>query len=139
MVLKNDTRRYEEKAWHGTLPLFALSEKQKDSGENIKNRIDYVLNHADTSPFIRILGSIPLSGATDHNKRALPIYSIYNILGILGQLVKTANSFGRDIEEAAQQVTGLLYRDAQFREYTLPNWATSVSYTHLTLPTIYSV
>lgn len=121
------SRRFDEKAWHGTLPLYGLAEKTKGSQEERKNRIDYVLYHPDakTHPLIRIIGSIPLSGATDHSKRALPIYSIYNIIGILGQLIGTVRRYGNDLDTATKEVAVLLYRDAQFREYPLPNWASS--------------
>jgi hypothetical protein len=121
-------RRFDEKTWHGTIPLYGLAEKAKGATTEKEDRIDYVLYHPDakTPPLTRIIGSIPLSGATDHSKRALPIYSIYNILGILGQLIGTARSCSQ-LDIANAQVAALLYRDAQFREYPLPNWASSYS------------
>lgn len=117
----------DERAWHGTLPLYGLAEKTKASLAERETRIDYVLFHPDakTPPLLRIIGAIPLSGATDHSNRALPIYSIYNILGILGQVITTARRYGAEFDNAAQEVAALLYRDAQFREYPLPNWALS--------------
>lgn len=120
-------RRYDERSWHGTLPLYGLAEKTGGSIEERKSRIDYVLFHRDanTPPLLRIIGSIPLSGATDHSKRALPIYSIYNILGILGQVITTSRLYSANFNTSAREVATLLYRDAQFREYPLPNWASS--------------
>ena len=120
---KMDYKRYELGAWHGTLPLYARAETIRGSKEDNFGRIDEVLNNAE--PFMRIMGSLPLSGATDHNKRALPIYSIYNLLGIIGQVINYARENRDDLTESSKKVAALLYRNSQFREYPLPTWAST--------------
>lgn len=120
---KMNLSKYEQGAWHGTLPLYARAEKSKDGQHSETDKIDYVLDVAD--PFVRIIGAMPLSGATDHNRRALPIYSIYNLLGILGQLISKARENAYDPKVTYKKVAGILYWNAQFREYPLPSWASS--------------
>lgn len=112
---------YSTGAWHGTLPLYGFA-----SNKRLPNRIDYVLNKTNKNYFFRIMGYLPLSGATNHRGESLPVYSFYNLLGILGEIVLVARSAENE-GDALREVRRTIVKNAQFREYPLPRWAQAVS------------
>lgn len=107
---------YASNSWHGTLPLYGLANKKK-----LTDRIDYVLEKENKNYFLKVMGYLPLSGATNHRGESLPIYSIYNLLGVLGEIVLAARS-AKD-EDAVREVRRTIVKNSQFREYPLPSWA----------------
>lgn len=116
-------KKYSVGTWHGTLPLYAFAGKARQSAELSKNRIDYVLNKRSVSLLMKIAGSLPLSGSTDHYNKSLPVYSIYNIFGNISQIISSSIVNRKNLNVAATEVLNILYTNAQFREYPLPNWA----------------
>lgn len=109
--------------WHGTLPLLGLAEKAKVKREKRQGRIDAVFGEEDG--FIKLMGYLPLSGFTNHKGQSRPIYSFYNLLGVLGEIVLTVqSSLGGD---PAQAVRKVIAKNAQYREYSLPSWASALS------------
>jgi hypothetical protein len=116
---------YESNSWHGTLPLLGLATKDKGSS-GYQDRIDAILDEINIqSPVVALIGRLPLSGATNHNGQTLPIYSFYNLLGVLGELVNATQGISR--EEAFNITFEILRKNAQFREYPIPKWASKVS------------
>jgi hypothetical protein len=110
---------YATNSWHGTIPLYGFAAKKAK-----KDRIDYVLDKSDY--FTKVMGYLPLSGATNHSGESLPIYSFYNLLGVLGEIVLAARST-KNTMEAVKEVRRTIVKNSQFREYPLPGWALSLS------------
>jgi hypothetical protein len=113
--------KYATGAWHGTLPLYGLAADKK-----VTERIDYELDKTNKNFFLRVMGKLPLSGATNHRGESLPVYSFYNLLGVLGELVLAARSTSNE-EDAVREVRRTIVKNAQFREYPLPGWARNFS------------
>ncbi|MCP4116982.1 MAG: hypothetical protein GY737_16575 [Desulfobacteraceae bacterium] len=114
------TGSYSNKSWHGTLPLYGLSQKSNTKDDN-KNRIDTVLDEISSKNGLAgIMGRLPLSGVTDHKGYTLPVYSFYNLLGILGELIDTAQKPKEDL--TSNEVFTIIQKNAQFREYPVPPW-----------------
>lgn len=116
---------YDRGTWHGTIPLWAFAGKNQE----LKDRIDFVLkpNSSETSSSLsHVLGYLPLSGSTNHKGRSLLIYSFYNLLGILGEIVFVARS-AEDKDVAASEVARALLKNAQYREYPVPTWTVSTA------------
>ncbi|MEI6827677.1 MAG: hypothetical protein WCK54_18955 [Desulfuromonadales bacterium] len=111
---------YAKGSWHGTLPLYGLAYKKK-----LTDRIDYVLDKENKNYFLKIMGYLPLSGATNHRGESLPVYSLYNLLGVLGEIVLAARSAKE--EDAVREVRRTIVKNSQFREYPLPGWAQVLS------------
>lgn len=107
-------------AWHGTLPLKGLSEKAKKYNTN--DRIDAVFTKEEG--FLKVMAYLPLSGFTNHKGESRPVYSFYNLLGVLGELVFTIRSAGANAEFEVKKV---IAKCAQYREYALPSWASPIS------------
>ena len=113
--------KYYSGAWHGTLPLYGLAGDKK-----LVDRIDYVFDKKNKDYFLSVMGKLPLSGATNHRGESLPVYSFYNLLGVLGELVLAARSAERE-EDAVREVRRTIVKNAQFREYPIPGWASVLS------------
>lgn len=112
---------YDKGSWHGTLPLFGFSAKGK---KGYSDRIDYVLDKSDY--FTKIMGYLPLSGATNHRGESLPVYSFYNLLGVLGEIILVARSAESDVA-AVNEVTRAILKNSQYREYPVPCWSSGSS------------
>lgn len=102
--------------WHGTLPLLGLSVKAK---EKLPNRIDAIFGKEEG--FIKAMAYLPLSGFTNHKGESRPIYSFYNLLGVLGEIVLAASS--SDGANTISEVRKTIAKNSQYREYSLPSWA----------------
>lgn len=113
---------YSTHSWHGTIPLLGFASKK---GKNLPDRIDYVLDKVNKNYFIKIMGYLPLSGATNHRGESLPVYSFYNMLGVLGEIVLAARS--AEGKDAVREVRRTIIKNSQFREYPLPGWALALS------------
>ena len=111
---------YDKGTWHGTLPLLGLATKAKKS---LPERIDSVLDNAGF--FDKVMGYLPLSGSTNHKGEYLPVYSFYNLLGVLGEILLVARNAKED--DASNEVIKTIIKNAQYREYPLPAWALSLS------------
>lgn len=117
----SDTKlSYNKSPWHGTLPLLGLATKAK---KNLPDRIDSVLDQSDY--FTKVMGYLPLSGSTNHKGESLPVYSFYNLLGVLGEIVLVARSAKEG--EAVTEVRRTIIKNSQYREYPLPAWAMALS------------
>ena len=117
---------YREKPWHGTLPLFGLEEKRKGALSPNETRIDEAIKGLKSSDRLAaIMASLPLSGATDHKGQTVPIYSLYSLLGVIGELVQTIQN--TEADRCTTTVISVLKRNSQFREYPLPQWMSDLS------------
>lgn len=120
-AMVSDTKiSYEKGSWHGTLPLYGFAGKAK---KNLPDRMDSVF---PTENFNRIMAYLPLSGATNHQGDSLPIFSFYNLLGVLGEIVYVATSAPNE-EQTIREVAKTLLKNAQYRDYTLPSWGLAFS------------
>lgn len=79
----------------GGVELFALYATSKNNKES---RIDAILK-AEGDLLIYILGYIPLSIVSDNRGYRSPIYSIFNLLGYLGELLRWNSSLGKSNEK----------------------------------------
>lgn len=111
---------YEKGTWHGTLPLYGFKEKSRN---NLPDRMDSVFKYQN---FNRVMAYLPLSGATNHKGNSLPIFSFYNLLGVLGEIIYVATNV-LDEKDAVKEVAKTLLKNAQYRDYPLPAWALAFS------------
>jgi hypothetical protein len=84
-----------------------------------------VLDKINSNYFVKIMGYLPLSVGTNHIGESLPVYSFYNLLGVLGEIILAARNANK--EDAEQEVKGVIVRNAQPSEYTLPSWALTLA------------
>ncbi|MBF0377672.1 MAG: hypothetical protein HQK72_09330 [Desulfamplus sp.] len=125
----NSKTSYDNKSWHGTLPLFGLAGKSNKDTSKLAARIDRVIDGISIkSPLAGIIAQLPLSGVTDHRNYTLPVYSFYNLLGTLGEIIDVVTTKGIEKESIAEEEIKRVFREnAHFREFPVPSWFKSTA------------
>lgn len=76
-----------ERCSRGTMPLRGLASKAKQGKEDRIGRIDFELDKKDISSIERVLAYIPISIIQSPKSPTLVIYSVYTLLGTIGELI----------------------------------------------------
>lgn len=76
-----------ERCFRGTIPLRGLASKAKQSEMDKAGRIDFELEKKEISSRNRVLAYIPLSIIQPPKSATLVTYSVYTLLGTIGELI----------------------------------------------------
>jgi hypothetical protein len=104
-----------------TLPALYQTRKRRERGQ-----IDRLIEK-DGKSLTQILGYLPASIATDHKGYNTPMYSIFNLFGIIEEVLFNLGSVKGDLESLKLKITETLSKNTQLRSYSIPNWASSRS------------
>lgn len=120
-VLEND-KSGNTNNWGGIIKLkgFAVSAKKREA--ELKDRIDYALQHSSLNPISRCIAYMPVVIAQPSaRQQSILNYSIYALMASIGELVEKCN--GNTIDEFADT----LYQLFQVRAYPMPDYRSALS------------
>lgn len=102
-----------------SLPALYLTRKRLQ-----KNQLDVVLR-SSPDPRAYLIGMLPASIAASGDGKNIPLYSIFNLLGIISEIVNTViNESEKNIElDLKAEMFSIILRNSQIRTYPMPEWA----------------